>query len=67
MYLWKYFLLFTLIVETREIISRLFADELNGQPIQFVDAMYDTTSDEFRFYADLIEPEVSTYINMFSS
>ena len=45
--------------ETKEIIGRFYANELNDQPIQFVNEMYDTTSEEFQFYADLIEPEVS--------
>ncbi|XP_072017220.1 uncharacterized protein [Amphiura filiformis] len=44
--------------DTKNIIGQLLATEYNDQPIEFVDELYDVTSDEFKFWADILKPEL---------
>ncbi|XP_072016154.1 uncharacterized protein [Amphiura filiformis] len=49
--------------KTRIINGRLYATAYNGQPIQFTDEIYDVTSDEFEFWADILEPEFNNALS----
>ncbi|XP_072051649.1 uncharacterized protein [Amphiura filiformis] len=44
--------------EMKTIIGRIYAGALNGQPLQFVEDMYDSDSEEFQRLADIIVPEL---------
>ncbi len=53
--------------KTKNIKGQIYATAYGGQPIPFLDEMYDVTSDEFEMWADIIEPEVCfLYLRVFT-
>ncbi|XP_072051597.1 uncharacterized protein [Amphiura filiformis] len=44
--------------ETKTFIGRIYADELDGLPLQFVREMYDPDSQEFKNLADIVETQL---------
>ncbi|XP_072023298.1 uncharacterized protein [Amphiura filiformis] len=44
--------------ETKTIIGRIYADGLDGLPLQFVREMYDPDSQEFKYLADIVETQL---------